>query len=598
MWTFLKNKLGWGRRGPGPRLVIHRDYQVGLVVPQYDARRPFRIISYLEKQGLLRRGMLHRPRPVSIRQLAHVHSPDYLRSLEAPGALESILGLTVSQELQDNFLVFQRTMCGGTLRAAHMALSHRDLAVNLGGGLHHAYPDRGSGFCVFNDIALAVNTMRRHGFEDNVLVVDLDLHDGDGTRAFFADDPTVHTFSIHNEDLDPRAAVADTSIALGPDVPDDTYLRCLRGTLPEVVTAVKPGLVFFIAGADPCIDDSLGNWRITGEGMRARDEFVLSLIDGLPTVILLGGGYGKRAWRHGAALASWLISGSSDLDIPVEMELPVGQFRRLARMMKTPDLLPDPVDLAGPLLDEDWGLMEDDLGLGAPQAERRFLGLFTPFGVELALEEAGLLGRLRQMGYAKLKVLLDLTDPMGHTLRVLSGDEDPKTVFETRLRLDMALEPGQTLLAVEWLLIQDAGARFRMDRPLLPGQSHPGLGLLRDTAAALVVLCEKLNLDGLTFTPSHYHLAALSRPLAMSPDPEREGTFDAMVEAVRGLRLAEAARIVEGGRLNDMVNDRALRWEPTRLVIPVSERRKRRFQSTEYAAARHQARQACRFEIK
>ena len=166
MWRFLKYKLGLGGRSRGPRFVIHRDYQVDLAVPQYDSRRPFRILSYLEKHRLLRPGMLQRPRPVSIRQMHLVHDPAYLHTLEEPGALDSILGLPLGVELQDRFLTFQRTMCGGTLRAAHLALKHGDVAVNLGGGLHHAYADHGSGFCLFNDVALAVDTMRRHGFSE------------------------------------------------------------------------------------------------------------------------------------------------------------------------------------------------------------------------------------------------------------------------------------------------------------------------------------------------------------------------------------------------------------------------------------------------
>jgi acetoin utilization deacetylase AcuC-like enzyme len=604
MWTRLKDWLMSGSRVPGPRFVIHQRYQMNSPFPQYDARRPFRILSYLQARGLLRKGTLRRPRPATLAQLELVHSSEYLRSMELPGALEPILGLALDPESQDKFLCFQRMVCGGTLRAARIAVRRQDVAINLGGGFHHAYKNHGSGFCVFNDVALAVAALRCKGHDMPILIVDLDLHDGDGTRAIFAQDPTVHTFSIHNKDLGSTEAVASTSVALGADVDDDAYLEAVRTHLPQVIRDFHPGLVFYLAGSDPSVDDKLGNWRISLDGLLTRDRLVMEWTDGLPRAILLAGGYGPRAWRPAAALFSWIITGNADLDIPLELELPVDHYRKLTRLMKTdPVLMPDEQagerDGGGPAPGGpgDWGLSEEDIGPPGHQEETRFLGLFSRYGVEFALEEYGLMNRLRRRGFKELRLALDLDDPLGHTLRIQTGGREPLVVFETRLRIDH--DPGldRRLLSVEWLLIQDARNRFEMSRPLLPGQKYPGLGLLRDTAAVLLVLCERLELDGLVFTPSHFHLAALSRPLAVNPDPEKEGWFQAVREVLKGVRLREAAILVENGGIVSIDTGDPVVWEPSPVVIAVSAELKAHFQAEAFQQKVTQAQRAYRLKI-
>ena len=589
---------------PGPRFVIHRRYQLATPFPQYDAKRPFRILSYLESRGLLRKATLRRPRPVSIGQLELAHDRAYLRSMEKPGALEPILGVALDPKAQDKFLCFQRMVCGGTLRAARIALRRRDLAVNLGGGFHHASRAQGSGFCVFNDVAIAVASLRSKGLTSPILVVDLDLHDGDGTRSIFADDPTVHTFSIHNKHLGSIEAVASTSVALGTEIDDETYLRAVAEFLPPVVAEVKPGLVFYLAGSDPFIDDKLGDWRISLDGLLARDRLVMKLIGDTPRVILLGGGYGPRAWRHGAAFFSWLLTNNSELEVPLELELPVDHYRKLTRLMKTdPVVMPDEEvhdrevngGDSGSSDENDWGLNDEDIGLAGQTGDSLFLGHFSRYGVEMALEEYGLMEELRNLGFKELRVAMDLDDPLGHTLRIQTGGMKPLVVFETRLRIDRSRDPGRAYLSVEWLLIQDTRSRFEISRPLLPGQKYPGLGLLRDTAAVLVVLCERLELDGLVFTPSHFHLAAMSRPLALNPDPVEEGRFQAVMEVLKGTRLREAAAAVEKGEVIDGATGQPLAWRPSPVVIPVSARLKDFFASDAFADQVKAAMALCRF---
>ncbi len=611
MFRRFKNLLTSGLRPPGPRFVIHERYQIDIPFPEYDSRRPFRILAYLRKRHLLRRGMLLNPRTVSLSRLQRVHDPAYIRSLEEAGALEPILGISVDLETQDRFLSFQRMMCGGTLKCAHNALKRKQVAINLGGGLHHASRDRGSGFCVFNDVAVAIAFMRDEGHDFPILVIDLDLHDGDGTREIFADDPTVYTFSIHNRDLGETAAVASTSIALGTDVGDETYLAAIRENLPQVFDSFQPGLVFYLAGSDPSVDDRLGDWRISTESLLERDRFVTDLVrppsslEPVPMVVLLAGGYGPMAWRHAAGYFSWLLSGSGKLDIPLDLELPVDHYRKLARLMKHRRRISEENRTSGPpgrpgrILDpnDDWGLTEQDLGGTGMMPDTLFLGVYSRHGMELALEESGLMERLRQRGFKALRVSFDLDDPMGHTLRIQAGETDPQVVVEMKLRVNRQMQPGRSLLSVEWLLIQDVSSSFELSRPLLPGQQFPGLGLMRDTAAVLVVACERMDLDGMVFIPTHFHLASLAHPMAIFADPIQQARLLALRRAVRGLRLNEAARAVTDGQVIDENTGEPVGWVPAPMVIPVAADLVEYFGSADFEKLVGEARKGFHFRL-
>src|SRR5262249_51142427 len=143
----------------------------------------------------------------------------------------------------------QRTMVGGTLLATGLAVQSKGVGVNLGGGLHHAFAYKGERFCLFNDVAVAIAELRARGIVAPVLGVALDLHAGDGTRSIFAEDPTVHTFSIHNLSTpDERGlrAVAATSVEMPGELTDASYLTALRQHLPPVVEAFRPGIVFYV----------------------------------------------------------------------------------------------------------------------------------------------------------------------------------------------------------------------------------------------------------------------------------------------------------------------------------------------------------------
>jgi len=267
-----------GLRGHRAEFVYSPEYAYALSTVPIDPLRSERIFSFLLAEGLLHRNQIRRPLTATVRDLLRVHTEDYLESLHEPGTLTRIVGMEIRDDHLDRFLGLQQAMVGGTLLATELTRGEIPIAVNLGGGLHHAHADRGSGYCLFNDVAIAIRREREDGFEGPILVVDLDLHDGDGTRSIFAEDPTVYTYSICSRTWDDAEAVASTALELGDEVSDDAYLEALRSTLPAIVKEVRPQLVFYLMGADPAASDSLGKWKISGPGLLARDRFVLGQV--------------------------------------------------------------------------------------------------------------------------------------------------------------------------------------------------------------------------------------------------------------------------------------------------------------------------------
>ena len=560
-----------------------------------DPHRIDHILTFLASEGLIQRGTLRWPRQASFDQLCRVHDETYLDSLREPGALTRILGVRLSVADEDRFIDLQRSMVGGTLLATRTALQAGRMTVNLGGGLHHAHADRGQGFCVFNDVAVAISTFRGRGFSDRVLVIDLDLHDGDGTRALFADDPTVHTFSIHNAPWGPTEAVESTSLSLGDGVGDREYLDTLRAHLPALIDRFRPSLVFYLAGCDPADDDALGNWHISADGMLERDRYVTNQIRGAgqpPTVVLLAGGYGTESWRYSARFFGWLLSGGQDVEVPTTGEITLARYRFLSKLVS-------PAQLTGAEDDDGFGLTEEDLfgAVGPAGAEQRFLGYYSRHGLELALEQLGIMGRLRDRGFCHPNLELDLDNPAGQTLRLFGDDEREELLAELRARRDHRTVPGREMLRIEWLLLQNPRARFGPGRHPLPGQKHPGLGMLRDVAAMMILICDRLSLDGLLFVPSHYHLAAQAGDVLQFLEPEDAARFEAFRSAVDALPLADATRAVDQHRVLDRATGEAVAWHPAPMVLPVSERLREQLADLDFRARCEAARERFDFVL-
>jgi acetoin utilization deacetylase AcuC-like enzyme len=222
-----------------------------------------------------------------------VHTEDYVRRF-VRGALGDAevrtLGFPWSPELVER----SRRAVGGTVAAARHALTH-GIAMNLAGGTHHAFADHGEGFCVFNDVAIAIRASQAIGHIRRAAVIDLDVHQGNGTHAIFAGDPDVFTFSMHGGRNYPFHKVAGTvDVELEDGAGDDVYLDLLATSLPRVLAEAQPDLVFFIAGADPHEGDRLGRLKLSFDGLARRDAYVLERCRevGLPVAITIGGGYG------------------------------------------------------------------------------------------------------------------------------------------------------------------------------------------------------------------------------------------------------------------------------------------------------------------
>jgi len=246
---------------------------------------------------------VHQPEPPPREWLELVHTPAYVQAY-CEGTLDAKaqrrIGLPWSEQLVHRTCL----AIGGTILTAKLALEH-GLACNTAGGTHHAFPDYGAGFCIFNDLAVAPSVMLHLGLVNQILVVDLDVHQGDGTAFVFQNDPRVFTFSMHcGENFPGRKQNSDLDIPLPRGLDDDGYLQILAKQLPEVLREVKPDLVFYDAGVDAHVDDRLGKLALTDTGLYRRDRAVLStcLDQGYPTACVIGGGYSDNlhqlAQRH------------------------------------------------------------------------------------------------------------------------------------------------------------------------------------------------------------------------------------------------------------------------------------------------------------
>jgi acetoin utilization deacetylase AcuC-like enzyme len=581
-------------RPPKVRFVYEPKYERIVSGVPMDPLRADRILAFLANERLVRRDEISLPRPAAMKNLLLVHSPEYLESLQRPETLTSVLGVPVGDLDLEQVLDYQRLMCGGTIQATRLARSTGCVTVHLGGGFHHAGPHRGMGFCVFNDVAVAIARLRSRSFMEPVLVVDLDLHDGNGTRATFAQDPSVHTYSIHNQTWGDEEAVAATTIALGTGVVDEVYLGTLLKTLPAVAEAHRPGLIVYIAGCDVAGDDRIGDWSISADGIFARDRFVVELARRLGSrlVVVLGGGYGDTAWRYSARFLGWLVSGS-DIEPPDNDELTLLRFRQIKRDLN-PALLTQGSGGSG------WELTEEDLvGIlpGIPH-QTRYLSYFSKVGVELLLERFGILQQLRTRGFRNPVVTLELDHPLGQTLRILSDPVERAVLVELRVQRSTRVVPGMEVLIVEWLLLQNPRELFSETRRALPGQQHPGLGMLREAFGWLVVIAETLELDGLFFYPSQYHLAAVSRRYARFLHPEHEASYRALEGALAGVPLSNASEALGAGRVVNTRDGTAVAWEPYPLVVPVSERLRGHVSDEAYEQRVEQAQAALELRLR
>ena len=250
-----------------------------------------RLAEVLVEEGLVPDGF-HRPEPADLETVTHAHDAGYARGIfaaDVPREVERRIGLPITPSVA----LRSRAASAGTLLTARLALRH-GLACNTAGGSHHAGRAHGAGFCTFNDVAVAATNLLAEGAIAKVVVVDLDVHQGDGTAEIFAGDDRVFTFSLHAaKNFPARKVPGDLDVELEDGAGDDAYLEALEAVLPGVLDAERPDLVFFNAGVDPHRDDKLGRLALSDDGLAQRDRYVLDacLGRGRPVAGVIGGGY-------------------------------------------------------------------------------------------------------------------------------------------------------------------------------------------------------------------------------------------------------------------------------------------------------------------
>lgn len=259
------------------------------------------VYERLRASGWLVESDVMTPEEISRVELERVHTPDYLDRLFGPGlsaAEERVLGVPWSARL----LRRSRLAVSGTLLAAEAAIES-GRAGNLAGGTHHAFADHAEGFCVLNDVAVAIRALQARRCITRALVIDLDVHQGNGTAAIFAGDSDVFTFSIHGEKNYPTRKQRSTlDIALPDGTDDGRYLDTLEAALPKLLERFVPDLVFYLAGVDVAAADRYGRFALTDSGLRMRERRVLDWCrtHGLPLAITLAGGYAETPERTAA----------------------------------------------------------------------------------------------------------------------------------------------------------------------------------------------------------------------------------------------------------------------------------------------------------
>ncbi|WP_138501285.1 histone deacetylase [Nostoc sp. PA-18-2419] len=285
-------------------IIYHSDYVAPLPeghrFPMFKFRQLYELLL---GDGVANQEQFYTPEHPLTELIELVHTSNYVQAY-CQGTLEPKvqrrIGLPWSPALANRTCV----AVGGTILTAKLAL-RQGLACNTAGGTHHAFPSYGSGFCIFNDLAIACRVLQKFGLVQKILIVDLDVHQGDGTAFIFQDDESVFTFSMHCEVNFPGTKQnSDLDVPLAIGMEDDAYLQTLANYLPDLLSQVKPDIVFYDAGVDPHVGDRLGKLALTDTGIFRREMQVLGtcMSGGYPVACVIGGGYAddmkSLVWRH------------------------------------------------------------------------------------------------------------------------------------------------------------------------------------------------------------------------------------------------------------------------------------------------------------
>lgn len=285
-------------------LIYHPDYVVPLPPGHRFPMQKFRLLhEALIADGVAFPSQFHQPDRPPTDWIELIHTPDYVQAY-CSGTLDPKaqrrIGLPWSSALAHRTCI----AVGGTVLTAKLAIA-QGIACNTAGGTHHAFPSYGSGFCIFNDLAIAARVIQKLGLAQKILIVDLDVHQGDGTAYIFQNDPSVFTFSMHcGINFPGTKQTSDLDVPLPEGMEDEAYLQTLAQYLPDLLSEVNPDLVFYDAGVDVHLGDRLGKLALSDRGVFCRDMQVLSTCtaQGYPVACVIGGGYAEDmnalVYRH------------------------------------------------------------------------------------------------------------------------------------------------------------------------------------------------------------------------------------------------------------------------------------------------------------
>ena len=285
------------------RIVYSTEYIYGLPsigdYQTFDIMRFKKVRDKLIKDKKISRRQILVPDMCSYEDLRLVHTEEYLTKIRDSRYAAKILNLDIVDFFSNSILEYFRAVTGGTLLATAYALKWAVPVFNLGGGYHHAHPDRAEGLCLINDVAVAIEKFRKLQRGRKFMIIDLDYHQGNGNLLYFKDDPDVYTFSMHADTWVKIDRKFNKDILLPANCADDAYLALMEKELNNSCWEFKPDVVFYIAGSDVYEKDMIGDLKISRRGLLQRNMFVYSKVrkKKLPLVIVAGGGYGQDSWE-------------------------------------------------------------------------------------------------------------------------------------------------------------------------------------------------------------------------------------------------------------------------------------------------------------
>lgn len=511
-------------------------------------KRSSLVMDFLKDQSLFALKNLITPTMVSYQDMLLAHEESYLEVLSGNKGVEEQIGAVLTSQQSEAILKAHRSMAGGTVLGTFWVLKEKSpFFLNMGGGFHHAYPTKGGGYCLINDIAIAIKKAQARGYEKKICILDLDFHQGDANFTIFQNDLQVDTLSLFGKKLLDQDYPGQHQ--LRPFISGQEYLESLQKMLDS---ASSYDLVYYIAGTDVLATDPLGEFSLTKEDVFLRDQMVLSWANSIQSkmVVTFGGGYSPDSWQCYAHLAGPLLF-NKNLSKVTTFSKAMNKFNRIFHSLSRNKLQFSSKS-------DQLTFSYDDIfmDLQGQAKSDLILDFYTPSGVEFALEKYGILKKLRRQGYHHHLFEYDLSDKNMQKMRLYDGrnleDENKELLIELNLSIKTLLwEDVSTIscLCIEWLFVRNPRHNLTHFRPL-PGQETPGLGVSKDIQLMLAQAAKRLQLDGLLIHPAYYHVAVLGNNQYRFLDPKIQGLFQGLQKLMINKNLFDVQKEIESGRIN------------------------------------------------